>query len=114
EPANTRLTASLGDLYIRFGKPAAALDLVNEDKATADNLDMLSLQAAAQLTLDRKDQARETYAQILRIDPTLLAARRQLEYLLLDAGDFELARTIIKEGLVASPQNYQLYQDRAM
>ncbi len=40
-PANTRLTASLGDLYIRSGKPAEALDLVNKDKPSDSNIDML-------------------------------------------------------------------------
>jgi putative PEP-CTERM system TPR-repeat lipoprotein len=114
QPANTRLTVSLGDLYIRSGKPAEALAMVNKDKTAAANLDMLSLRAAAQLALDQKDQARETYTQILKVDPALLAARRQLESLLLQAGDYEHARNTIKEGLVANPRNYQLYQDYVM
>jgi cellulose synthase operon protein C len=114
QPTNTRLTASLGDLYIRAGKPAEALDLVDQDRTAADNLDLLNLRAAALLALDRKVEAREAYAQILRIDPSLLAVRRQIANLLLDAGDFELARNIIQAGLAASPRTYQLYQDRAM
>ena len=35
QPANTRLTASLGDLYIRSGKPAEALAMVNKDQTAA-------------------------------------------------------------------------------
>jgi cellulose synthase operon protein C len=114
QPANTRLTASLGDLYIRSGKPADALDMVNKDKTADSNIDMLSLKAAAYLALDQKDQARDTFAQILKIDPTVLAARRQLESMLMQSGDYEHARNIIKEGLVTSPRNYQLYQDYVM
>ncbi len=32
----------------------------------------------------------------------------------MQAGDYEHARNLIKEGLVASPRNYQLYQDYVM
>lgn len=114
EPANTRLTASLGDLYIRSGKPGEALDLVNKDKTSSGNIDLLNLKAAAQIALGQKDQALDTYSQILKVDPTVLAARRAVESLLIQAGDYEHARNIIKEGLVASPRNYQLYQDYVM
>jgi putative PEP-CTERM system TPR-repeat lipoprotein len=114
QPANTRLTASLGDLYIRSGKAAEALEMVNKDKTAAANIDMLGLKAAAQIALNQKDQARDTYTQILKIDPTVIAARRQLESLLLQSGDYEHARNAIKEGLVVTPRNYQLYQDFVM
>ncbi len=113
-PANTRLTASLGDLYVRSGKAADALDMINKDKSSDSNIDMLNLKAAAQIALNQKDQARDTYAQILKLDPTALPARRELESLLLQAGDYEHARNTIKEGLAASPRNYQLYQDYVM
>ena len=62
----------------------------------------------------RRTQARDTYSQILKLDPTVLAARRALESLLVQAGDYEHARNLIKEGLVVSPRNYQLYQDYVM
>jgi cellulose synthase operon protein C len=114
QPANTRLTASLGDLYIRSGKAADALDMVDKDKTAAGSVDMLSLKAAAQIALDKKEQARDTYGQILKLDPSVIAARRQLESLLLQAGDYERARNTIKEGLAANPRNYQLYQDYVM
>ena len=103
QPANTRLTASLGDLYIRSGKPAEALALVNKDKTLAGNIDLLSLKAAAQVALDQKDQARDTYGQILKLDPAALAARRALGSLLLAAGDYEHARNLIKAGSGRQP-----------
>ncbi len=114
QPANTRLTASLGDLYIRSGKPAEALALINKDQNAANSVDLLGAKAAAQIALDQKDQARDTYGQILKLDPSALGARRALESLLLQTGDYEHARNLIKEGMAASPRNYQLYQDYAM
>ncbi len=114
QPANTRLTANLGELYIRSGKPADALALVGKEKNAAGSIDLLTLKAAAHMALDQKDQARDTYAQILKADPSALAGRRALESLLLHAGDYEHARNLIKEGLANSPRNYQLYQDFVM
>ena len=75
---------------------------------------MLGLKAAAQIALNQKDQARDTYTAILKIDPSVLAARRALESLLLQSGDYEHARNLIKEGMVVTPRNYQLYQDYVM
>ncbi|MGA8196017.1 MAG: XrtA/PEP-CTERM system TPR-repeat protein PrsT [Acetobacteraceae bacterium] len=113
-PANAGLTANLANLYIRSGKAAQALDIINNDATAAGSLELLGVKAAAQIDLNRKEEARETYALILKIDPTMVAARRQLEDLLVQAGDYEGARNAIKEGLVVSPRNYQLYQDYVM
>ena len=110
-PANSRLLVSLGEVYIRSGKPAEALTVVNNQKGSDGNVDLLGLKAAAFIALNQKDQARDTYSQILKIDPTAIAARRALENLLVQAGDYERARNLIKEGMVGSPRNYQLYQD---
>jgi len=111
QPANARLTASLGEIYIRAGQPAQALALVGKEKDAAGSIDLLNLKAAAQQALDQKDQARDTFAQILKLDPSALTARRALVGLLVQAGDYERARNLIKEGLANSPRNYQLYQD---
>ena len=83
QPANTRLTASLGDLYIRSGKPADALALINKDPTSANSTDLLGVKAAAQVALEQKDEARDTYGQILKLDPAALGARRALGSLLL-------------------------------
>ena len=114
EPANSRILVSLGELYIRSGKPADALAMVNMEKNVDGSIDLLSLKAAALMALGQKDQASDTYSKILKIDSTVLAARRSLESLKVQAGDYEHARNLIKEGLVASPRNYQLYQDYVM
>ena len=115
DPKNVRITTSLGDLYIRSGAPQKALDLVgSEPAASATTTEMLSLRAAAQLALGQKKDARDTYSDLLKKDPSVVGARRQLVALLIEAGDFESARALLSAGIVTSPRNYQLYQDLAM
>ena len=115
DPNQTRVTVSLGDLYIRAGSAQKALDLSDAEKgANASSTDILSLRAAAYLSLGQKKDARETYAAILKQDSKVVGARRQLVALLVDAGDFESARNIITVGIAANPRDYQLYQDYVM
>ncbi|MDR3538039.1 MAG: PEP-CTERM system TPR-repeat protein PrsT [Acetobacteraceae bacterium] len=115
QPANLRVLASLGDLYIRNGNAQKALDLVGQQKGSiASSTEILSLQAAAQLALGQKKEARDTYTEILKSDPSVVGARRQLEALLLEIGDFETARNVVKAGITVAPRNYQLYQDLAI
>jgi cellulose synthase operon protein C len=115
DPNQTRLTVTLGDLYIRAGTAQKALDLANAEKgsnATAN--DVMSLKAAAYLALGQKKDARTAYTEILKNDPNVIGARRQLVALLIEAGDFESARNVITAGMASSPRNYQLYQDYVM
>jgi putative PEP-CTERM system TPR-repeat lipoprotein len=113
--SQTRVTVTLGDIYIRSGAPQKALDLVAAEKgANATNTDILSLRAAAYLALGQKKDARATYSDILKQDANVIGARRQLVALLIDAGEFETARSVITAGIAASPRNYQLYQDFVM
>ena len=115
EPAMTRITVSLGDLYIRAGTPQKALDLAGAEKGpSATASDILSLKAAAYLALGQKKDARSVYTDILKDDATVVGARRQLVALLIEAGDFESARNTVIAGISANPRNYQLYQDYVM
>lgn len=115
EPGLIRVTTTLGDLYIRAGQPQKALDLARDQKGTdALSNDILSLKAAAYLALGQRKEARDVYTQILKQDPSVVGARRQLVALLVEAGDFETARTVIHAGIANDPHNYQLYQDLAM
>jgi putative PEP-CTERM system TPR-repeat lipoprotein len=112
DPAQTRVTVSLGDLYIRANAPQKALDLTLVEKGDNTNaVNILTLRAAAYLALGQRKDARSTYADILKQDPSSALARRQLLALLIEAGDYESARSIISTGIAASPRNYQLYQD---
>lgn len=112
DPGQGRITLSLGDLYIRANEPQKALDLTlaaNGENATAVNI--LTLQAAAYLALGQRKDARATYTSILKQDPSSAPARRQLVALLIEAGDYESARTVVTTAIAASPRNYSLYQD---
>jgi putative PEP-CTERM system TPR-repeat lipoprotein len=114
-PNDVKVTDSLGDLYIRSGNAQKALDLAMQAKGTAAATnEILSLQASAHLALGQKDQARDAYSQILKQDPGLLAVRRRLVGLLVDAGDFENARNLVKAGITVAPRNYQLLLDYVM
>jgi len=115
EPNQTRITVSLGDLYIRGGTPQKALDLAAAEKGgNARSLDLQSLRAAAYLALGQKSEAKTVYTEILKDDGNVVGARRQLVALLIEAGDFESARNVVQAGMAAAPRNYQLYQDFVM
>ena len=114
-PAAPATTANLGELYIRDGKPQKALDLANAEKPpVSTSIQIYSLKAAAYLALGQKKEARDTYANLLKQDASVVGARRQLVALLIEAGDFEAARSTLTAGIAASPRSYQLYQDLAM
>lgn len=115
EPNQTHVTVMLGELYIRNGDPQKALDLVNAEKGeNVSSTDILSLKAAALLALGQKKEARDAYSEILKNDPSIIGARRQLVALLIEAGDFETARNVVTAGIAANPKNYALYQDYVM
>lgn len=114
-PKDIRLAQSLGDLYIRAGKSQQARELVAALSPKGQVLpQLLGLQAAAQLALKQTDQARATLTQMLAVQPRNLTARRQLVALLVQAGDYEGARNLIKAGMSAMPNTYQLYLDYAL
>ncbi len=114
-PKDMRLAQSLGDLYIRAGKAQQALDLVAASSPKGEvSPQLLGLQAAAQIALKQTDQARATLTHMLDLQPRNLIARRQLVALLVQAGDYEGARNLIKAGMAAMPNTYQLDLDYAL
>lgn len=114
-PKNLLLTQQLGDLYVRTGKPQKALDLVAPANSNSPvDTQLLGVQAAAQLVLKQADQARSTLTRIVNEQPRNIAARRQLVALLVDANDLEGARNLIKAGMSAMPDAYQLKLDYAL
>jgi cellulose synthase operon protein C len=115
EPNQARLTAGLGDLYIRAGMPQKALDLVAAEKGpNASSADLLGLTAAADMALGQKKDARSVYMELLKQDNTAVNVRRQLVAMLVEASDFESARNVITAGIASTPRSYPLYQDFAM
>lgn len=114
-PANLRLTASLGQLYIRAGTPKKALALADAENGTAaSNPVVLGLKAAALLALGQKDKAISVDTALLQADPRQSGVRHQLVSLLVDAGNYEQARNVVQAGMSASPNDYQLFQDYVM
>lgn len=114
-PDDLRLVNGLGDLYIRSGNAQKALDLAAQTKgADASSNELLALKAAAYLALGQKDQARDTFTQLLKQDPTQLGVRQRLVGLLVDAGDFNSARDVVKAGIATTPRDYQLLLDYVM
>jgi len=112
DPTLLGLTVSLGDLYIRSGTPRKALDLASAEQGpNAGSTQIQSLRAAAYLALGQKNEARATYTELLKQDPNVADARRELVALQIQAGDFEAARNAINTGIAANPRNYRLYQD---
>ncbi len=75
-------------------------------------INILTLRAAAYLALGQRKDARSTYADILKQDPTSALARRQLRGLADRSRRLrKCAVNVITAGIAASPRNYQLYQD---
>lgn len=115
-PTNLALTVRLGTLYIQTGAPQKALDLAQatQPKDAPPNPQMLLLAANAQIALKHPDQARETLAKLVALQPRAVAVRRDLAAIEVQAGDYEAARNLIKEGMRATPDIYQLYLDYAL
>lgn len=114
QPADLRLAAGLAQLYVRANQPQKALDLLNDTKGGDSDETILGVRAAAQVALQRPVQARDTLLQVLKLDPASIPARRQLMALYMQAGDYESARNVIREGFAARPREYQFYQDYVM
>jgi putative PEP-CTERM system TPR-repeat lipoprotein len=114
-PASPQIISTLGELYIRDGKPQKALDFVATLKPPVSNtVPVFSVKAAGFLALGQKKEARETYTELLKLDSAVEGARRQLVALQVDAGDFEAARGTLTAGIANSPKNFQYYEDMAM
>ncbi len=111
-PGQTRITVTLGDVYIRAGTAQKALDLAAaETSANAASVDILSMRVAAYLALGLKKDAEQALMDILKQDSKVAGARRKLVALLIESGDFETARNVLTTGLAAAPHDYPLYQD---
>jgi cellulose synthase operon protein C len=116
KPDDTGLTARLGALALQTGAPERALVLAQgaQNGAGAPDPQLLLLAANAQLALKQTDAARDTIAKLVALEPRAVDARRQLAAVLIERGDYEAARTVIREGMRATPRVYQLSLDYAL
>ncbi len=113
-PKDIGLVLRLGDLYIQAGQPERALALAHAASPDGNaGPAELGLQAAAQLALKHTKDATETLTALLAAQPRALVARRELAALDIQAGNYAIARDLIKAGIALSPNDYQLYLDYA-
>lgn len=114
-PKDIGLVLRLGDLYIQAGQPERALALAHAASPNGNpGPPELGLEAAAQLALKDTKDATETLTTLLAAQPRALVARRELAALDIQAGNYAIARDLIKAGIALSPTDYQLYLDYAM
>ncbi len=115
-PDDAGLTARLGALELQTGAPQKALDLAQgaQKGAAAPNPQLLLLTADAQFALKQTDAGRETLSRLVALEPRAVEVRRRLAATLVQDGDYEAARTVIREGMRATPRTYQLYLDYAL
>ncbi len=108
-PNDAAIAASYAGLLLRTNdaKGALAVSLGKDQPAAAA---LLMVQAAAQASLGLNDTARDTYRQILTLDPSQTTARINLVRLLVQAKDYSGADAVIDAGLKAYPANYELMQ----
>ncbi|MBW4092198.1 MAG: PEP-CTERM system TPR-repeat protein PrsT [Proteobacteria bacterium] len=113
-PKQIALALRLGDLYIQAGEPDKALALAHQmsPNGTAGP-PALGLEAAAQIALKHTDDAKATLTTLLAAQPRALVARRELASLDVQAGNYAIARDLIKAGISLAPTDYQLYVDYA-
>jgi putative PEP-CTERM system TPR-repeat lipoprotein len=109
QPLNPGITAALVNLLIRTNETKKALDLVEANlKERSTSAQLLAMRARLQLLLGQPDAARDSYRQILDLEPGNLAVRRALMGLLLSVKDTDGAKALIGEGLRAVPGNAEL------
>ena len=109
-PADVRITIGLADLYARSGDTKKALALLTpaDQAPNASAAPLIAARAQLQAAQGMTEQARDSYRQLLAINPKSLEARLRLVGFAVEAKDYEAARNLIQEGLRLSPRNYQL------
>jgi putative PEP-CTERM system TPR-repeat lipoprotein len=109
DPLNPSVTVALAGLMIQTNQTQKALALVNANlKERSTNTELLAMRARLELILGQNDAARDSYRQILDIEPGNLAIRRALVEQFLAANDNEGAKALLMEGLRAQPGNIDL------
>lgn len=105
-PTNETLTSGLVDILARNGDGKKALEVLESAKVNGQLSNfLLQAQARAQVASGATEDAKNTYKQILLVQPTDLDARRAYVELLLRNGDNAGAITLMREGLRTSPGN---------
>jgi putative PEP-CTERM system TPR-repeat lipoprotein len=101
-PDNPAVTASLASAYMRAKQPDRAIGLL--DRASAGGNPRLDdLRGRILAEQGKTAQAQAVFQAILDTHPADSAARATLAALLVQKGDFDGARTVLRDGLVQTP-----------
>lgn len=109
-PADTTLTTSFATLMLQTGDTEKALALTMTAPGEPAPPALLMVRAAAQIKLDRMDEATATYRAVLAADPAQTTARINIARVLASKKDFAGAKDILEAGLKTYPANYDLMQ----
>jgi putative PEP-CTERM system TPR-repeat lipoprotein len=110
-PLNVGVTLMLTDLEIHTNDTKKALTLINQNlKEQSTNTALLGMRARLQLILGQTAEARDSYRQILDLEPGNVETRRALSELLLSQNDNDGAKAVLADGLKASPGDIGLMQ----
>jgi len=110
-PLNTQVTLVLADLEIHNNDTRKALALVDQNlKERSTDTALLAMRARLQLILGQTAEARDSYRQILDLEPGNVEIRRTLSDLLLSVNDNDGAKSLIADGLKAVPGDAALMQ----
>jgi cellulose synthase operon protein C len=110
-PQNVGVTLALADLEIRTNDTKKALALVDQNlKEQSTNEALLAMRARLQLILGQSDGARDSYRQILDLDPGNVDIRHSLAELLLSVNDNDGAKALLADGVKATPGDSALMQ----
>ena len=104
------ITAALAATYLRAGDSARAIALLDRAGGTSQDPALILLRARSLVTAGRTDAATGAYRDLLDAAPASAEGRRELAMLLASKQDYDGARTILKDGLRASPGNPLLLQ----
>ena len=107
-PADQVIAAALADAEVRAGAPQQALDLTDGADGRAPSLGMVAARAEAELALHQEVAARQTYRDYVASNPHALPARLTLIRMMVAAGDFAGARSMVADGLNITPDSAQL------
>ena len=110
-PLDVGVTLALADLEIHTNDTKKALTLVDQNLKTQNtNTALLAMRARLELILGQPAAARDSYRQILDVEPTNVEDRRALSDLLLAANDNDGAKGLLADGIKAVPGNATLMQ----
>ena len=105
-PADDQLTATQADLMTRSGQGAAALSMLDQARINGQlTVPLQMAQARAQFSSGATNDAKTTYRGILLAQPGELEARRALTEILINNREYPEAKTLLLDGLKASPGN---------